>query len=190
MRQIAKQLVIGVVTVNFHVRSIYQQAGGLLTKCCHPLRHRTPPNVRLPHNSGAFPDACNWERQLEHLSCSSCILSRRHHLPLKTDGASEAEYPLLFKENPSVLTAHSQPPYARLVSRKAEIETRPRSTLALEERMGEAFAGTEQLTIVGRHLYTGESAPDFVWITWISQIWPCARSPWLTQRGWCVCSTW
>ena len=31
----------------------------------------------------------------------------------------------------------------------------------MEERMGEAFAGTEQLTIMGRHLHAGESAPDF-----------------------------
>jgi thiol peroxidase len=31
----------------------------------------------------------------------------------------------------------------------------------MEERMGEAFAGTEQLTIMGRHLHVGESAPDF-----------------------------
>jgi thioredoxin-dependent peroxiredoxin len=31
----------------------------------------------------------------------------------------------------------------------------------MEERLGEAFAGTEQLTVVGRHLHAGEPAPDF-----------------------------
>ena len=31
----------------------------------------------------------------------------------------------------------------------------------MEERMGEAFAGTEQLTIVGRQLHAGDAAPDF-----------------------------
>ena len=29
------------------------------------------------------------------------------------------------------------------------------------ERIGEAFAGTELLTIMGKHLHTGDSAPDF-----------------------------
>jgi thioredoxin-dependent peroxiredoxin len=31
----------------------------------------------------------------------------------------------------------------------------------MEERMGEAFAGTEQLTVVGRRLHPGGTAPDF-----------------------------
>jgi thiol peroxidase len=31
----------------------------------------------------------------------------------------------------------------------------------MEERRGEAFAGNEQLTVIGRHLHTGNSAPDF-----------------------------
>ncbi|TMD99848.1 MAG: redoxin domain-containing protein [Chloroflexi bacterium] len=31
----------------------------------------------------------------------------------------------------------------------------------MEERMGEAFAGTEQLTVMGRHLHAGDPAPDF-----------------------------
>jgi thiol peroxidase len=31
----------------------------------------------------------------------------------------------------------------------------------MEERMGEAFAGTEQLTIVGRQLHAGDLAPNF-----------------------------
>ena len=31
----------------------------------------------------------------------------------------------------------------------------------MEERMGEAFASTERLTVVGRRLHPGESAPDF-----------------------------
>ena len=31
----------------------------------------------------------------------------------------------------------------------------------MEERRGEAFAGTELLTVSGRHLHPGEAAPDF-----------------------------
>jgi thiol peroxidase len=31
----------------------------------------------------------------------------------------------------------------------------------MEERMGEAFAGTELLTVMGRQLHTGDPAPDF-----------------------------
>lgn len=31
----------------------------------------------------------------------------------------------------------------------------------MEERMGEAFAGSEQLTVMGRRLHSGEAAPDF-----------------------------
>jgi thiol peroxidase len=31
----------------------------------------------------------------------------------------------------------------------------------MEERIGEAFAGTEQLTVMGRHLHAGDPAPDF-----------------------------
>jgi thioredoxin-dependent peroxiredoxin len=31
----------------------------------------------------------------------------------------------------------------------------------MEERMGEAFAGNEQLTIIGKHLQVGDPAPDF-----------------------------
>ena len=31
----------------------------------------------------------------------------------------------------------------------------------MEERIGEAFAGTEQLTVMGRHLHPGDPAPDF-----------------------------
>ena len=31
----------------------------------------------------------------------------------------------------------------------------------MEERMGEAFAGTEQLTVIGRQLQAGDPAPDF-----------------------------
>jgi hypothetical protein len=31
----------------------------------------------------------------------------------------------------------------------------------MEERLGEAFAGTEQLTVMSRHLHAGEPAPDF-----------------------------
>ena len=31
----------------------------------------------------------------------------------------------------------------------------------MKERMGEAFAGTEQLTVMGKHLHAGDPAPDF-----------------------------
>src|SRR5713226_1210591 len=31
----------------------------------------------------------------------------------------------------------------------------------MEERRGEAFAGTEQLTVMGRQLHAGDWAPDF-----------------------------
>jgi thioredoxin-dependent peroxiredoxin len=31
----------------------------------------------------------------------------------------------------------------------------------MEERRGEAFAGTEQLTVIGRRLHAGDRAPDF-----------------------------
>jgi thioredoxin-dependent peroxiredoxin len=31
----------------------------------------------------------------------------------------------------------------------------------MEERLGEAFAGTEQLMVMGRHLHAGEPAPHF-----------------------------
>ncbi len=31
----------------------------------------------------------------------------------------------------------------------------------MEERLGEAFAGAEQLTVMGRRLQPGETAPDF-----------------------------
>ncbi len=31
----------------------------------------------------------------------------------------------------------------------------------MEERMGDAFAGTEQLTVIGRRLHPGGTAPDF-----------------------------
>jgi len=31
----------------------------------------------------------------------------------------------------------------------------------MEERVGEAFAGTEQFTVIGRQLQVGDLAPDF-----------------------------
>jgi thiol peroxidase len=31
----------------------------------------------------------------------------------------------------------------------------------MEERIGEAFAGTEQLTVMGKQLHAGDTAPDF-----------------------------
>jgi thioredoxin-dependent peroxiredoxin len=48
------------------------------------------------------------------------------------------------------------------MSRKVEVETDETGEQAImEERMGEAFAGTEQLTVVGRRLHPGGTAPDF-----------------------------
>ena len=66
------------------------------------------------------------------------------------------------REKPSVLTVHFQPPYATLVSRKAEGETEETGEQAImEERMGEAFASNAQLTVIGRRLHPGGIAPDF-----------------------------
>jgi len=48
------------------------------------------------------------------------------------------------------------------VSRKATVEiARIGGEAIREERSGEAFAGTEQLTVQGLHLHPGEAAPDF-----------------------------
>ena len=46
--------------------------------------------------------------------------------------------------------------------RKATVEIERIGEEAIkEERSGEAFAGTEQLTVQGLHLHPGEAAPDF-----------------------------
>ena len=48
------------------------------------------------------------------------------------------------------------------MSRKAEGETDESGEQAnMEERMGEAFAGSEHLTVIGRRLHPGGTAPDF-----------------------------
>ena len=48
------------------------------------------------------------------------------------------------------------------MSRKATVEiARIGGEAIREERSGEAFAGTEQLTVQGLHLHPGEAAPDF-----------------------------
>jgi len=48
------------------------------------------------------------------------------------------------------------------VSRKAEVETDESGEQAImEERMGDAFAGSEHLTVIGRRLHPGVIAPDF-----------------------------
>ena len=74
-------------------------------------------------------------------------------------------------EKPSVLTASFEPSYARLVRRKVEGETdETREQAIMEERMGEAFTGTERLTVAGRRLHPiaslliREIATDFVLI--------------------------
>jgi len=48
------------------------------------------------------------------------------------------------------------------VSRKAEVETDESGEQAImEERMGDAFAGAEPLTVTGRRLHPGRTAPNF-----------------------------
>jgi len=48
------------------------------------------------------------------------------------------------------------------VRRKAEGETNESEEQAImEARMGEAFAGSEHLTVIGRRLHPGGTAPDF-----------------------------
>jgi len=48
------------------------------------------------------------------------------------------------------------------MSRKVEVETdETREQAIMEERMNEAFAGTEHLTVIGRRLHPGGTAPDF-----------------------------
>ena len=48
------------------------------------------------------------------------------------------------------------------MSRKAEVKTDESGEQAIMEgRMNEAFAGTEQLTVIGRRLHPGGTAPDF-----------------------------
>ncbi len=86
----------------------------------------------------------------------------RQSLPLSSDGYSSS---LLLPppcEKPSVLTVYFQPPYAKLVSRKVEVETDESGEQAImEERVGGAFAGSEHLTVIGRRLHPGGTAPDF-----------------------------
>jgi len=65
-------------------------------------------------------------------------------------------------EKPSVLTAYSQPFQTTLLNRKEVGETDESGEQAImEERMGEVFADTKQLTVIGRRLLPGETAPDF-----------------------------
>ena len=40
-------------------------------------------------------------------------------------------------------------------------EARAQGEAPMEERTGEAFAGAEQLTVIGRQLQVGDPAPDF-----------------------------
>jgi len=48
------------------------------------------------------------------------------------------------------------------MSRRAEGETDESGEQAnMEERIGDAFAGTEHLTVIGRRLHPGGTAPDF-----------------------------
>src|SRR5258708_6499722 len=47
----------------------------------------------------------------------------RHNLPLRIEGHLKPSIPLLFQENPSVLTVYSQSSCARLVSRTTAVQT-------------------------------------------------------------------
>jgi hypothetical protein len=71
------------------------------------------------------------------------VLGSRHLL-LRTEEASSVLPPLSSRESSSVLTVHSQREHARLRRRKVEGETEEQAIM--EERVGEAFAGTEQFT--------------------------------------------
>jgi hypothetical protein len=118
---------------------------------------RLPPPVRCV----AWHSSAHCNRQSFFLIHSACFLTVAT-FPLKTEGASFARIPPLLPKNPSVLTAHSQPPCARLGRRKATVERETIGGEAIrEERRGESFAGTEQLTVQGLHLHPGEAAPDF-----------------------------
>jgi thiol peroxidase len=64
-------------------------------------------------------------------------------------------------QNSSVLTKHSQPSQATLMSRKGCSRNETEGPESMEERIGEAFAGTEQLTVMGRQVQRGDPAPDF-----------------------------
>jgi ketosteroid isomerase-like protein len=74
--------------------------------------------------------------------------SSRSTLPLKTDG-------FLFQEKPSVLTAHSQPSHARLMSRTTAVETQetgstPTFDLSEHSQKGEYPMSQENVTLIQR----------------------------------------
>ena len=60
----------------------------------------------------------------------------------------------------------------RLMTPEQVLATQGQATVEehanMEERIGEAFAGTEQLTIIGRQLQAAIGPPTSGWITWIS----------------------
>ena len=61
---------------------------------------------------------------------------------------------------------------------------------SMEERIGEAFADTEQLTVMGRQLHTGEAAPNFC-LDYLDLADLAVRTISLVDsKGWYVCSTW
>jgi hypothetical protein len=78
-----------------------------------------------------------------------------HHLLIIASLLSSEEVPSArsSRKSSSVLTAHSQRPHARLRRRKVEGEREEQAIM--EERKGEAFAGTEQFTVIGRQLQRG-----------------------------------
>jgi hypothetical protein len=64
-------------------------------------------------------------------------------------------------QNSSVLTMYSQQLQIRLRSRKACSRNEAEEHESMDERIGEAFAGNEQLTVIGKQLQVGDLAPDF-----------------------------
>src|SRR5947209_15333397 len=79
--------------------------------------------------------------------------------PLNSNGSSLSWLLPTAREKPSILTAYFQSHYATLLRRKVEGETDESGEQAIMEvPTGDAFAGTEQLTVVGRRLHPGGTA--------------------------------
>src|SRR5258708_17033291 len=84
------------------------------TTCCETA----PPFRGVPWHSLAYGNRHSFFLFIRHPFT-------RHNLPLRIEGYPKPSIPPLFQENPSVLTAHSQPSYARLVGRPTAAHTQP-----------------------------------------------------------------